>query len=91
MKADFLIPMEQHYIEVQDEETLEQKESKRKVKETLQRIRDIKIKGWKQGYIITAKPVFDAESLKHFEAKEFEPHDNVPRVKMSQLEKLELK
>ena len=84
--------MEQHYTEDQDEtKTFEQRESEKKAEETLQRIIDIKVKGWRNGFLITCKPVLDAETLKHFEAKVFESHDNVPRVKMSQLEKLELK
>lgn len=83
--------MEQHYIEAQDEKTLEQRESEARVEQTLQRIIDIKIKGWRQGYIIGLRPILDDETLKYFEARVFEPKDNIPRLKMSQLEKLELK
>lgn len=74
-------PTAQHFEQVADEKTLEQKESEARADATLRRFTQLKLKAWKAGFDITARPIMDAEANKHFEAKELSKKENIPTIK----------
>jgi hypothetical protein len=79
MNKEFPIaPTEQHYEELVDGKTVEQKESERMALATQDRFKNLMIKAWTAGYHITGRPV---DLDKAFQAPELAKKENIPTLK----------